>query len=133
MERVELQIGGMTCASCVGKVERQIAAVPGVEDVAVNLLTESAAFMLDPERASASDVCARLAQLGYPSEEKLVDGAHAQVSMWIASARVGGSQALATRAAELFGDAFGHDIDLVATSSENLDAHRRQQLVESFV
>ena len=113
--RVELQIGGMTCASCVGKVEREIAAVPGVEGVAVNLLTESAAFMLDTDRASAAEVCARLAQLGYTSEEKLAEDANARVSMWIAAAHVRSSQALATRAAELLGDAFGRDIDLQAT------------------
>jgi Cu+-exporting ATPase len=128
--RVELQIGGMTCASCVGKVEREIAAVPGVEGVAVNLLTESAAFMLDTDRASAAEVCARLAQLGYTSEEKLAEDANARVSMWIAAAHVRSSQALATRAAELLGDAFGRDIDLQATSFESLDAHRRRQLAE---
>ena len=39
---VELQIEGMTCASCVGRVERALAAVPGVTSVAVNLATERA-------------------------------------------------------------------------------------------
>jgi Cu+-exporting ATPase len=37
-----LQIGGMTCASCVARVERALRAVPGVADVAVNLATETA-------------------------------------------------------------------------------------------
>ncbi|MYN21136.1 hypothetical protein GTP81_30815, partial [Rugamonas sp. FT107W] len=32
----------MTCASCVGRVERVLAAVPGVDKVSVNLATESA-------------------------------------------------------------------------------------------
>jgi Cu+-exporting ATPase len=38
----DIGIGGMTCASCVARVERAIAKVPGVESVSVNLATESA-------------------------------------------------------------------------------------------
>ncbi len=42
--RAEFDIGieGMTCASCVGRVERALSKVPGVTDVAVNLATERA-------------------------------------------------------------------------------------------
>ena len=39
---VDLSIGGMTCASCVGRVERALRKVPGVQDVSVNLATETA-------------------------------------------------------------------------------------------
>ena len=39
---VELSVAGMTCASCVGRVERALQAVPGVESAAVNLATERA-------------------------------------------------------------------------------------------
>ncbi|HRG98498.1 MAG TPA: heavy metal translocating P-type ATPase [Polyangiaceae bacterium] len=42
MKTVSLGIEGMTCASCVGRVERAIAAIDGVSHVAVNLATESA-------------------------------------------------------------------------------------------
>ena len=38
----DIGIGGMTCASCVARVERAIAKLPGVESVSVNLATESA-------------------------------------------------------------------------------------------
>jgi P-type Cu+ transporter len=41
MER-DLAIEGMSCASCVGRVERALRAVPGVQDVSVNLANESA-------------------------------------------------------------------------------------------
>ena len=37
-----LPIEGMTCASCVGRVEKALAKVAGVEQVAVNLATEAA-------------------------------------------------------------------------------------------
>ncbi|AXF22395.1 heavy metal translocating P-type ATPase [Burkholderia pyrrocinia] len=39
---IELDIGGMTCASCAGRVEKALAAVPGVARAAVNLATERA-------------------------------------------------------------------------------------------
>jgi Cu+-exporting ATPase len=38
----EFAIGGMTCASCVRRVEKALAKVPGVEQVSVNLATEKA-------------------------------------------------------------------------------------------
>jgi len=41
-ETAELQIEGMTCASCVARIERALAAVPGVTSAAVNLATERA-------------------------------------------------------------------------------------------
>ncbi|GAB4473893.1 MAG: copper-translocating P-type ATPase CopA1 [Burkholderiaceae bacterium] len=40
--RFVLPVRGMTCASCVAHVEKALAAVPGVDSVAVNLATESA-------------------------------------------------------------------------------------------
>ena len=41
-EELRLPIRGMTCASCVRRVERALAAVPGVESASVNLATEAA-------------------------------------------------------------------------------------------
>ncbi len=40
--RIELGIEGMTCASCVGRVEKALRAVPGVTEANVNLATERA-------------------------------------------------------------------------------------------
>ncbi|MDR5857033.1 heavy metal translocating P-type ATPase [Caballeronia sp. LZ062] len=38
----EFSVGGMTCASCVARVEKMLKRVPGVDTVAVNLATERA-------------------------------------------------------------------------------------------
>ena len=46
--RVDLGIHGMTCASCVGRAERALKKVPGVQEVSVNLATESARVMVVP-------------------------------------------------------------------------------------
>jgi len=40
--RLSLPVSGMTCASCVGRVERAISAIPGVKTASVNLATERA-------------------------------------------------------------------------------------------
>jgi Cu+-exporting ATPase len=39
---LDLGVGGMTCASCVARVERALKKVPGVTGASVNLATESA-------------------------------------------------------------------------------------------
>ncbi|MCP8896211.1 heavy metal translocating P-type ATPase [Shinella daejeonensis] len=44
---ISLSIEGMTCVSCVGRVERALKAVPGVADAAVNLATEKASITTD--------------------------------------------------------------------------------------
>jgi P-type Cu+ transporter len=52
--QLDLGIGGMTCASCVSRVERALKKQPGVQQATVNLATESARVLLNgPEDAEA--------------------------------------------------------------------------------
>ncbi|WP_430912272.1 heavy metal translocating P-type ATPase [Methylobacterium sp. sgz302541] len=53
---VEFAVEGMTCASCVGRVERALKAVPGVADATVNLATERASVRgtADPQALVAA-------------------------------------------------------------------------------
>ncbi|MBL9112949.1 MAG: heavy-metal-associated domain-containing protein, partial [Myxococcales bacterium] len=69
---VSLGIGGMTCASCVGRVERAIAKVPGVSAVAVNLATESATITTDGS-VDAVALAEVVRDAGYEAEEKKAD------------------------------------------------------------
>ncbi|WPH14143.1 heavy metal translocating P-type ATPase [Variovorax paradoxus] len=57
MSTLDLSVGGMTCASCVMRVERALKNVPGVQDVSVNLATESARVVT---AAGGEDMDARL-------------------------------------------------------------------------
>jgi Cu+-exporting ATPase len=59
----ELTIDGMTCASCVARVEKAIAAVGGVEGVRVNLATERAQVELGG--AALADVVRAVEKAGY--------------------------------------------------------------------
>jgi Cu+-exporting ATPase len=68
-EAAELQfaVRGMTCASCVARVEKALKKVPGVLDASVNLATERASVRgaaLDADALAASIVAA-VAQAGY--------------------------------------------------------------------
>ncbi len=49
LKTIDLSISGMTCASCVARVERMLSRVPGVATVAVNLATESAHLLVAPD------------------------------------------------------------------------------------
>ncbi|WER45938.1 heavy metal translocating P-type ATPase [Cupriavidus sp. WKF15] len=64
-ETVELDISDMTCASCVGRVERALRAVPGVLDAQVNLATERASVTLLRGAADAGALAAAVARAGY--------------------------------------------------------------------
>ncbi len=61
---LELEIEGMTCASCVGRVERALKAVPGVQTAAVNLATERAMVQLTAG-VQAEQLLAAVAKAGY--------------------------------------------------------------------
>ncbi|MDO7904258.1 heavy metal translocating P-type ATPase [Pseudomonas sp. K1(2024)] len=61
---LELQIGGMTCASCAGRVERALAKLPGVEQVSVNLASERAHLEVLAGMAEAALIAA-VEQAGY--------------------------------------------------------------------
>lgn len=58
----DIGIGGMTCASCVARVERAIAKLPEVEAVSVNLATESARVTWKSPDASPVSAQAQQAQ-----------------------------------------------------------------------
>ena len=57
-QSIELQIGGMTCASCAGRVERALNKVPGVQSVSVNLASERAHVEVLGQPDSASLIAA---------------------------------------------------------------------------
>ena len=65
---VELQIEGMTCASCVARVEKALQKVPGVVSASVNLATERATVAALPAVA-VSALEAAVAKAGYAAKD----------------------------------------------------------------
>ncbi len=67
--RITFAIDGMSCASCVGRVERGLAELDGVTDIAVNLATEKVTLSLD-DNGRLPAVVAALSDLGYPARTR---------------------------------------------------------------
>ncbi len=71
---IEIPIRGMHCASCAGRIEKGLQAVPGVEQASVNFAAERAAVRFDPSRASIDALRRAVQDLGYeiPHEEVVI-------------------------------------------------------------
>ncbi len=72
-------VSGMSCASCVGRVEKALKKVPGVLDVSVNLATEKARVEYLPGVAEAGDLERAVEGAGYGlirEEEGATEDAH---------------------------------------------------------
>jgi heavy metal translocating P-type ATPase len=73
LARLDVPVSGMSCASCVGRVERAIAAVSGVEAAAVNLATERAQVTVARGEVEAGAIGQAIRAAGYePAETEIV-------------------------------------------------------------
>lgn len=61
----DFAIDGMTCASCVRRVEQALEKVDGVSEVTVNLATERARVVADPASATPDTLAAAVERAGY--------------------------------------------------------------------
>ncbi|WP_428002950.1 heavy metal translocating P-type ATPase [Acidovorax sp.] len=115
LQHFDLGIGGMTCASCVGRVERALRKVPGVQDASVNLATESARIgMAAPAGSDAAALEAQLRRAvrnaGYEPLAKDQADAAEDLSPWAGFLPVGVGLALsAPLVLPMVGDFFGQD------------------------
>ena len=62
---LQLPIEGMTCASCVNRIERFLKKTPGVQEASVNLATEVATIRYLPEEAGRAELIAAIGAAGY--------------------------------------------------------------------
>lgn len=85
---IELAVSGMSCAGCVGRVERALLAVAGVTAASVNLASERAAVS---GTAAAPALVAAIEGLGY--QARLIDGASSADGDADAAARKEGERA----------------------------------------
>ena len=65
MVRLNLKISGMSCASCVARIEKVVSRHPAVAAVAVNLATERARIDYDPARITPPELIAAVESLGF--------------------------------------------------------------------
>lgn len=75
--KITISIGGMTCAACVGRLEKALSALPGVIEASVNLATERASVHYQMDKVGKHEFKAAIENLGYQvrgfEEEGLAD------------------------------------------------------------
>nr|WP_305067642.1 heavy metal translocating P-type ATPase [Methanocella sp. CWC-04] len=71
-KRTQLKITGMTCASCVSRVESALKSVKGVSEANVNLASEKATVLYDPEAATIDSMVDAVKDAGYGVEAETV-------------------------------------------------------------
>ena len=64
-KKVELSITGMSCASCVARIEKGLSKMSGIVDARVNFATEKATITFDPSRVRMGDFVSTVKELGY--------------------------------------------------------------------
>ncbi|HEX9310777.1 MAG TPA: heavy metal translocating P-type ATPase [Gemmatimonadaceae bacterium] len=77
---ISFPVTGMTCAACQSRVQRALAAEPGVIDAAVNLVTRSAAVRYDPGEVSAERLIEAVRATGYDAELAAPDSSVEEIS-----------------------------------------------------
>ncbi|SFV06000.1 heavy metal translocating P-type ATPase [Alicyclobacillus macrosporangiidus] len=71
-KEITLPIEGMTCAACAARIEKNVAKLPGVKQVNVNLASERARVVLDPE-TPWTEVVSKIEKTGYSVPVREVD------------------------------------------------------------
>ncbi len=64
-QKVELLIKGLTCASCVARLERALSQIKGILEVNVNLASEKASLIFDPSLINLKDIVQAIRETGY--------------------------------------------------------------------
>ncbi|RWB96355.1 MAG: copper-translocating P-type ATPase [Mesorhizobium sp.] len=72
-DTLEFAIEGMTCASCVARIEKALKTVPGVTDATVNLATERATVRAATGSVEAATLESAVAAAGYKARQILPD------------------------------------------------------------
>jgi P-type Cu+ transporter len=65
LSQASFGVEGMTCASCVGRVERALQKLPGVSEVSVNLATSRASLRFDSAQVDMEKVYTQVRDSGY--------------------------------------------------------------------
>ncbi len=87
-EQIELHIEGMTCAGCAGRVEKALAAVPGVREARVNLAGELATVEMPAGVLEASALIAAVVDIGFGASSRTTDAVREAAHEAEAEARV---------------------------------------------
>ena len=99
MAELSLPVVGMTCASCVNRIERFLGNADGVGEATVNLATERATVRFDPDLIDRAGIVSAIEAAGYEvAAEARGDGSAADAQQVARAARVAEQRELLTGA-----------------------------------
>src|SRR4030067_2128745 len=65
LERLDIPLTGMSCASCAAKIEKGLAGVEGVSKASVNFAAEKATIVFHPTQTDLPHLIDKVKDLGY--------------------------------------------------------------------
>lgn len=65
MEKVMMKLGGLTCPSCLTKIQKSVESVDGTTDVKVLFNAGKLKFTLDPSKTNSATIQTNIEKLGY--------------------------------------------------------------------
>src|SRR5579885_3719915 len=90
-QQVTLALEGMTCASCAMRIEKGLKKVPGVEQASVNLATERATVVYNPQETDIDRLVQKVEAVGYHAIPLVMPAALKQNSVATATSAVSSS------------------------------------------
>ncbi|RZA15537.1 MAG: cation-translocating P-type ATPase, partial [Proteobacteria bacterium] len=69
----KFDIQGMSCASCVARIEKVVKKLPGVAEASVNLATETAMIQFNPELVTPEVIAQTISKAGYEATLQLAE------------------------------------------------------------
>lgn len=69
LKDIEVDIEGISCQSCVNRIEKKVGKLQGVDSVSVNLATFKGNIKYDPDRIKLSEIIAAINKLGFKGKK----------------------------------------------------------------
>lgn len=65
MKKVMMKLGGMTCPSCLTKIEKVVEAAPGTDEIKVLFNAGKLKFVMNPNRTNSAEIKNAIEKMGY--------------------------------------------------------------------
>ena len=68
LDKLDLLVSGMSCASCVARIEKGLLKIQGVAEAKINFAAERATIEYDPAKVKPSSIARKINELGYETK-----------------------------------------------------------------
>jgi len=80
-EKALFRVNGMTCASCVAAIERNVQKLDGIASIMVALMSSKAEVKYDPSRIQLKEIAEAIAALGFPTQILEAESTHGDIEL----------------------------------------------------